>query len=152
MKQNKKILLFVSITVVLFLSLNITAFALESNIDSFSNEFDFEKITDSISDEALAILNEMGIDSISFESLYNSDIKRIINCLFEIGGNAFKEPLAFFISAVGVMTITSAVASFIDDKVIVRLIGDSVIALCACVPVSQVVLDSFSACCRTLRR
>ena len=144
MKRNKKVLLFVFLTVVLLLSLDITAFALEHNIDSFADEFNIEEITDSISDEAKSILNELGIDSVSFESLYNTDIKRIFNCLFEIGGNAFKEPLTFFISAVGVIILTSAVSSFMDDNVIVRLIGDSVIVLCACVPIAQVVLDSFS--------
>ena len=143
-KSLKKALLFMSITIILFFSFSVTAFSIDSNIDTYNKEFEFEKITDSISNETAGILSEMGIDSISFENLYNTDIKRVINCLFEIGGNAFKEPAVFFISAVGIMAITSVIMSFTGDSTTVRLIGDSVVALCACVPVSKVVLNSFS--------
>lgn len=144
MKKIKKIGLFIIFTILLVLNLNVTAFSLDSNIDTYKEEFDFERISDSISSETADILNEMGIDSISFENLYNTDIKRVINSLFEIGGNAFKEPMLFFVSAVGITAITAVIMSFTGENTTVRLIGDSVVALCACVPVSQVVLNSFS--------
>lgn len=144
MKRIKKVVLFICFTALLFFNFSVTAFSLNSNIDSYNEEFDFGEITDNISSETIDILSEMGIDSISLEALYNTDIKRVINCLFEIGGNAFKEPTIFFFSAVAVMAITAVIMSFTGDNTTVRLIGDSVVALLACVPVSQVVLNSFS--------
>ncbi len=144
MKRCIKILLFVSTFFVLFFSLSVTAFSLDSNIDLYEDEFDFSEVINSVTPETRDILSEMGIDSISFEKLYNTDIRHVVNCIFNIAGNAFKEPLAFLFSVIGIMAITSVFLSITNDSQIVRLIGDSVLVLCACVPVSQVVINAFS--------
>ena len=69
MKRILKKCLSLVVFIVLFFSLSMNTYALEENIDSYKEEFDFQSMADAIDDETAGILAEIGIDEISFENV-----------------------------------------------------------------------------------
>lgn len=144
MKRRSK-LIFVTIVTVLTLAFScIHVFAFEPNIDQYSEEFDFDLILSSTDDETLKILKEIGIDEISYKSIFSIAPSKVFKALFNIATQAVKEPFQFLIITVGVLILTSLLSSVVNSSESVSLVGGSVIALSAAVPVAGIVTTSFS--------
>lgn len=140
----KRILKSALCVFVLALLLSPTAFALESNIDEYAREFDVESIFDSIDGETKAILEEIGITEISYNSVFSVDPQKVFNALFNIVSGAVKTPLKFMLVAVGVLMITSVLVSFTNNGESVKIIGGGVLSLTMAVPIATVVTTSFA--------
>lgn len=144
MKRFLKLLIIFVSTVSLFFSLNISASAFEENIDSYKEEFDFQRITDAIDDETAELLAEMGIDEISFEKLFSVNASKVFNVLFNITKRSLREPIKFLVTATGVLILTALFSSFLNTSQTVSVIGNSVLALAVSIPVANGVTTAFS--------
>lgn len=144
MKRFLKYLIFLVATASLFFSLNLSANAFEENIDSYNEEFDFQRIADAIDAETAELLAEMGIDEISFEKLFSVSVSKVFNVLFDITKRSFTEPLKFLVTATGVLILTALFASFLNSSQTVSVIGNSILALSVAIPVVNGVTTAFS--------
>ena len=144
MKRIIKILLLTTVLLSSLFSMTVKANAIESNIDSYDEELDFQSIADAIDDETADILNEIGIDEISFEKLFSVSASKVFSVLFNITKRSLKEPLKFLASATGILILTALFSTFLDSSRIVSVIGNSVIALSVAVPVINGVTTAFS--------
>lgn len=144
MKRLLKSFVFVIAFFTMLFSLGVSAFAFEENIDSYSEEFDFQSIADAIDDETVGILAEMGIDEMSFEKLFSVSASKVFNVLFDITKRSLTEPLKFLVSATGVLILTALFSSLINSSQTVSVIGNSVLALSVAVPVVNGVTTAFS--------
>ncbi len=142
MNKFSKTKLILFFTIVFLFGLSI--FALGSNIDDYKEEFDFQEVADSVGDEALEVLNELGIDEVSYEKLFSVDFSKVINVLFDMWKKSFSEPMKYFVLAVGLLILISALTSFVQSKEIVNIIGSSALALLLAVPIAQSVTNAFS--------
>ncbi len=144
MKKNYKIIAVLGL-VLIFLSLfSPRISALEQNVDSYKDEFDYEKITENIDSETLNILEEMGIDEITFEKIYSVKPQKVLDTLWSVTTDAFKEPLRFLTAAMGILIITALVESFCGDNRLISLLGSCVLVLSIAVPVTNSVTSAFS--------
>ena len=144
MKRILKKCTYLVALIVLFFSMPMNVYALEENIDSYKEEFDFQSIADAIDDETAEILAEIGIDEISFEKLFSISFSKIFNVLFELTKRSFTQPLKFLISAIGVLILTALFSSFFNSSQTVLVIGNSILALTLAVPVVNAVTTAFS--------
>lgn len=118
--------------------------AIESNVDTYSEEFDYGAILDGVDDETLEILNEIGINEISFNEIFSVEAGKIFDALFNIVSDSVKEPLRFFVIAVGIMLISSLISSFNQSEETVSVIGCSALSVCIAVPFAELLTTSFS--------
>ncbi len=118
--------------------------AYEENIDAYAEEFDFEAITDSIDSETKRILEEIGIDEISYEKLFSADVSKVADSLLNLGKNALNEPVEFLGVAVGIMLLTAVGRNLSGESEGAELVGSAVMGLYLAVPVAEVVTNSFS--------
>lgn len=125
-------------------SLSATSYALEENIDSYAEEFDFDSITESVGADTAEILAEIGIDEITYEKIFGVDVGKVFDVLFEMGKKAVSQPLEFLVLGLTVITVTSLVASFMKNPETVSVIGICVLALAAAVPVAETLTTAFS--------
>ena len=144
MKRFLKYLIFLVATASLFFSLNLSANAFEENIDSYNEEFDFQRIADAIDAETAELLAEMGIDEISFEKLFSVSVSKVFNVLFDMTKRSLTEPLKFLVTATGVLILTALFASFLNSSQTVSVIGNSILALSVAIPVVNGVTTAFS--------
>lgn len=144
MKRILKKCLSLVVFIVLFFSLSMNTYALEENIDSYKEEFDFQSIADAIDDETAEILAEIGIDEISFEKLFSVSLSKIFNVLFDLTKRSLTQPLKFLVSAIGVLILTALFSSFFNSSQTVSVIGNSILALTLAVPVVNAVTTAFS--------
>ena len=144
MKKIHKTFLVSIVVVFSAFLLSFTVFAEYSNIDDYAKEFDFQSVVDTVSGETIDILNEMGIDEISWEKLFSVEISKVVDVLLEMGARAFKMPMEFLVCSMGVVIITSILSSFIKSPEIVKIIGGSVLALCCAVPLTGTITTAFS--------
>lgn len=144
MKRKSKIIIVIAVTLISFFVCSVSSYAIESNIDQYAEEFDFGSVISSVDDETLGILKEIGIDEISYESIFSIEPSKVFEALFNIVSTAFKEPLQFLVVAMGVLILTTLLSSFVNSSESVSLVGGSVIALGAAVPVAEIVATSFS--------
>lgn len=144
MKRILKKSISLAALIVLFFSLSMNVYALEENIDSYKEEFDFQSIADAIDDETAGILAEIGIDEISFEKLFSVSFSKIFNVLFDLTKRSFTQPLKFLVSAIGVLILTALFSSFFNSSQTVSVIGNSILALSMAVPVVNAVTTAFS--------
>jgi stage III sporulation protein AE len=121
-----------------------TARAVDSNIDEYAVEFVYESFLSELDGDTIGILSEIGITEISFESVFSVSIGKVFNALFNIMGEAVKEPLRFLFVSTGIMTLTSLMTSFTKNTQSVQLVGGGVLALSIAVPIARVVSTSFS--------
>ncbi len=142
MRKFLKLNLIILLSAMLMLFLGVSVIG--SNIDEYKEEFDFQKVADSVGGEALAVLNELGIDEISYENLFSVDFMKVLNVLFDMWKKAFSEPVKYFSIAIGVMLLTCALTSFVQSKEMVNIIGSSALALLLAVPIAQAVTNAFS--------
>ena len=144
MKRIIKCSVFVIVSVFLCFYLCSDVSALEENIDSYKEEFDFQSIADAIDGETAEILSEIGIDEISFEKLFSVSITKVFNVLFNITKRSLTAPLKFLVSAIGVLILTALFSSFLNSSQTVSVIGNSILALSVAVPVVNAVTTAFS--------
>lgn len=144
MKRKSKIFYTVAVTFVFLFALQISSYALEPNIDRYSEEFDLGSVVSAVDGDTLRILEEIGITEISYESIFSVEPAKVFNALFNMVSTALKEPLRFALITVGVMMITALLDSMVESSESVSLVGGSVIALSAAVPVAEIVTTSFS--------
>ncbi len=132
------------LVLLLFGSLSVSAFSGETNIDSYADEFSFDVFTESLSDEAVEILSEMGIDEISYSELFSVSPENVLNVFFNVLSGSLKKPLYFCFAIFGVMFITSVSCEISKLSETVSFIGTSLISIMLCVPVSTLVSTSVS--------
>lgn len=145
MKRNyKKCFNIILVVLLLSLALAINGSAFEENIDSYKEEFDFQSVADAVDSETAAILEDIGIDEISFEKIFSVSFSKIFNVLFDITKRSLTEPLKFLVSATGVLILTALFSSFLNSSQAVSVIGNSILALSFAVPVVNAVTTAFS--------
>ena len=144
MKRIIKILVLTTVLLSSLFLLTVSANAIEQNIDSYNEDFDFQSIVEAIDDETAVILNEMGIDEISFEKLFSVSVSKVFDVLFNITKRSLTEPLKFLVSATGVLILTALFSTFLNSSQMVSVIGNSVIVLSVAVPVVNGVTTAFS--------
>ncbi len=144
MKRILKSLVLASVFLTSFVSLTISVNAFEENIDSYKEEFDFQRIADAVDNETAEILAEIGIDEISFEKLFSVNASKVFNVLFSITKRSLTQPLKFLVSATGVLILTALFSSFLNSSQTVSVIGNSILALSVAVPVVNGVTTAFS--------
>ena len=118
--------------------------AVDTNIDEYSEEFDYESFLSELDGDTIGILSEIGITELSFESVFSVSVGKVFNALFNIMSEAIKEPLRFLFVSTGIMMITSLLTSFTKNTQSVQLVGGGVLALSVAVPIARVVSSSFS--------
>jgi len=144
MKRILKNFVFLPVFLALLFSLTISVNALEENIDSYNDEFDFQSIADAIDGETAEILSEIGIDEISFEKLFSVSVSKVFQVLFDITKRSLTEPLKFLVFSTGILILTALFSSFVSSSQTVSVIGNSVLALSIAVPVVNGVTTAFS--------
>lgn len=144
MKRKLKTITVIGVTLISLFMCSVSSNALESNIDQYAEEFDFGSVVSSVDDETQRILKEIGIDEISCESIFSIDPSKVFKALFNIVSTAFKKPLQFLVVTMGVLMLTTLLSTFVNSSESVSLVGGSVIALGAAVPVAEIVTTSFS--------
>ncbi len=144
MKKKNKIRGVLFFTVAMLLCSPCTGFAVEPNIDEYIEEFDMGSVLSSLDDEALAILNEIGINEISYEEIFNVQPQKVFDALFNIVSDAIKAPLQFVVVTFGILIISTLLSSFLKSSETISLVGGSAIALGAAVPIANVVTTAFS--------
>lgn len=144
MKRKFKTTAVIFLSVLMLFFCSVIGFAVESNIDEYAEEFDFKSVIDATDDEALAILNEIGITEISYENIFSVEPKKVFDALFNIVSDAIQAPLQFVFVTLGILIISTLLSSFVKSSESVALVGGSAIALSAAVPVANVVTTAFS--------
>ena len=144
MKRILKCLVFSIVFLTLLFSSNISVNAFEENIDSYSEEFDFQSIADAVDGETAEILSDMGIDEISFEKLFSVSVSKVFHVLFDITKRSLTEPFKFLVFSTGILILTALFSSFMSSSQTVSVVGNSVLALSVAVPVANGVTTAFS--------
>lgn len=119
-------------------------FCIESNIDEYAEEFDFESVFDALDEDTLGILEEIGITEISYESVFSVEPQKIFDALFNIITEAVKNPLKFTAVSMGILMLTAVASSLTGNGESVGVIGGGVLSLSVAVPVASLVTTSFS--------
>ena len=144
MKRPLKIMSVILLMGIFFIFCPVSVQALESNIDQYNEEFDLDSVISATDNEALGILQELGIDELSYEKLFSVSPVKIFTALFNILSRSVKAPLKFLFVTVGVLIIMSFLSSFFDTSESISLVGTSVIALNGAVNVAGMVSSAFS--------
>lgn len=139
----KKCIFFIAF-IVFSVALSINARALEENIDSYKEEFDFQSIADAVDPETAEILAEIGIDEISFEKIFSVNVTKLFSVLFDITKRSLTKPLKFTVSATGVLILTALFSSLLNSSQTISVISSSILALSLAVPVVNAVTTAFS--------
>ncbi len=144
MKRPLKIMSVILLAGIVFIFCPVSVQALDSNIDQYNEEFDLDSVISATDNEALGILQELGIDELSYEKLFSVSPVKIFTALFNILSSSVKAPLKFLFVTVGVLIIMSFLSSFFDTSESISLVGTSVIALNGAVSVAGMVSSAFS--------
>ncbi len=125
-------------------ALNITVSS-AANADDYYYEYGFDEAFSAVSDETLLLLDELGLNEVSFDSLFNASISDVFSVLFDLFTRCVKEPLRFFAVSSVVAALTSVVSSFFHNPAAVGNIGTCAAALAAAVPAAQTVNAAVAA-------
>ncbi len=139
---KKLILTMLIILAVLPLFIN-SALAVDSNIDQYAEEFDYNSFLSALDDETKAILSEIGIDELSLDDIFAISPDKVLDALFGIITQSLKAPIGFLTTSMGILIITSLMTSFFESHTI-NMVGGAVLGLCSAVPIAGVVTSSFS--------
>ena len=116
----------------------------QENIDSYKDEYNFDEVISSMSDDTAEILDEIGINEISYESVFSVSPAKVFKAIFNIVTGSLNGPVRFSVITVGVLILTTLLSPVTDSAESVSLAGGSVIALSAALPIAQVVTTAFS--------
>ncbi len=133
---------FVSVALLFFLPVSCSAF--DSNIDDYDQEYDFGSFISTLSDDTLAILDEIGIDELSLDDIFSVDPSKVFDALLGMVVKAVKEPVRFMSVVMGIVIIVTLMGSFLDSPKTLNMVGGATLSLCTAVPVAGVVTSSFS--------
>ena len=139
----KKLVLILAISLIILPLFIQSAFAIESNIDRYNEEFDFDSFLSTLDNETIDILSEIGIDEMSLEDIFAVKPEKVFDSLFSIVAKSVKAPLAFLTVSMGVLMITTLMTSFCESHTI-NMTGGASLSLCAAVPLAGVVTTAFS--------
>lgn len=140
MKRFLKILLLAAVVA----ALNITVSS-AANTDDYYTEYGFDEAFSTVSDETLTLLNELGLDEVSFDSLFNVSLSDVFTVLLNLFSRCIKEPLRFFAVSSVIAALTSVASSFFRNPRAVGNIGTCAAALAAAVPAAQTVNAAVAA-------
>ena len=140
----KKIFKIVILTAVLLSLFFCRASALESNVDSYKDEFGFDEAFYCITDETRALLQSVGLDEVSFDSVYDVSLKNIVNTVINIGSECIYEPLRFLAAASAIAAVVSVFSSFLSFRETAGYIGGCALALVCAVPAAECVSKTLS--------
>lgn len=143
LKYKRFTIISVTVIVAMF-SLGVGASGVEANIDEYNEEFDFSRFLDTLDDNTVEILSQLGISSLSFDDIFSVSPQKVMEALFSIGEKAVKEPLRFMFTALGIVAVTTIVSSFSGSGDGVSLLGGAFLALSLAVPVANVITTAFS--------
>ncbi len=141
--KSKKLLLIIFIPFVLIPLFIQPAFAVESNVDQYNEEFDFDSFLSTLDDETKAILSEIGIDAVSLDDVFGVSPEKVFDALFGIIAQSLKAPVGFLTTSMGILLVTSLMTSFFESHTI-NMVGGATLSLCTAVPIAGVVTSSFS--------
>lgn len=131
MKTLKLLVLFL----VLFFSFSITA-----QCEEYEEKY-YDILSDELSDDAISILEESGLDSIDFEKILSAEPKDIINFFKNTAEGTLAGPLKHFVISLGISVIVSVCFSYLSEdekkKNAVTLLVYSYIAVSVCVPMAS---------------
>lgn len=144
MKRRLKYISVILLTGILIIFYPVSVQAVEQNIDQYNEEFDFDSLIYATDENTLSILKEIGMDELSYESLFSVSPVKVFTALFNILSRSIKAPLKFLVVTVGVLIIMTFLSSFFESGESINLVGSSVIALNGAVPVAQMVTSAFS--------
>lgn len=140
----KKIWIKILILIFCFFVVSPCSYAIESNIDEYNQEFDYQSIIDALDDDTVAILEELGITEISYNSIFSLSIDKVFGALFNLFTESVKMPLKIAFCAVGILIITTIIKNFCNDERIVSVIGGGVLSSTLAVPFASTVTTAFS--------
>ena len=140
MKRLLKILLLAAVIA----ALNITVSA-AADTDDYYTEYGFDEAFSAVNDETLALLCELGLNEVSFDSLFNVSLSDAFAVLFNMFTRCVKEPLRFFAVSSVIAALTSVASSFFRNSGTVGSIGTCAAALVAAVPAAQTVNAAVAA-------
>ncbi len=127
------------LVVILMLSFQITANAEELS-DEYSEKY-YEILVGELTDEARGILDESGLDEISFEKILSASPEDIINFFVSCSKGKIATPLKNFVLNAGLMVIVSICFSYLSEnekrKKAVTMLVFAYISLSVCVPMSS---------------
>ena len=144
MKRLLKIISVILVVGLVFVFCPVSVQALESNIDQYNEEFELDSIVYAMDEETLAILEELGVNEMSLDSMFSVSPTKVFTALFNILSRSVKAPLKFLLVSVGVLIIMALLSSFFESTETVSLVGCSVIALSGAVPIAGMVSSAFS--------
>ncbi len=115
------------------------------SFDTFALDDEFVTVFDNIDEQTKEYLNNLGIDEISFNDLFDLNPTRIIEFLFEL---SFKKGISIFesiITIIIILVIVSIAASFIREtnknQNLIYFIGVLTVLSIIIVPISRMVID-----------
>lgn len=144
MKRLLKIISVILVVGMVFVFCPVSVQALESNIDQYNEEFELDSIVYAMDEETLAILEELGVNEMSLDSMFSVSPTKVFTALFNILSRSVKAPLKFLLVSVGALIIMALLSSFFESTETVSLVGCSVIALSGAVPIAGMVSSAFS--------
>lgn len=142
--KMKKLKMLVPIVLILVLFMPVTAFSIEENIDSYSDEINLEEMLSAVDSKTAELLSELGIDDISFESVFSVTPKKVLTVLFGVFTGSLKEPFAVMLTVIGIIIISSLISGASRFSETVSLIASSSAALALFLPLSSLISDAFS--------
>ncbi len=121
------------------------AYALESNIDAYREEFALDDLYDGVDDETKELLEAFGISGVNLASLYAVSPQRVLDALLDITGNVLREPLRYLAVAALVAAVSAVASTLSSSPEAVQTVGGCVLALLAAAPAARTVTAAFSA-------
>lgn len=140
----KRVVLCFLTAAVFCLLFGVNASGVDSNIDEYNNEFDFNAFLDTIDEQTAEVLSDLGITALSFDSVFSVSPQKIFSALFSIGEQSVKEPLRFLLTSLGIVAITTLVSSFSDSANGISFIGGAFLVLNLAVPIANTITTAFS--------
>lgn len=132
----KKLIFTVLITFILINVFTICAFATDIDVDS---------VWDEVDNQTKDYLNELGIDEISFDELFNLSPTRVIEFLIDISFNSGVKVFKNILTVIVVLFIISIASAFLkeSEKIynIICFVGVLTVLSVVLVPISRMVTD-----------
>ena len=132
----KKLILIILLIIISINIFSVTACATEIDYDDFWNEID---------NETKKYLNDLGINEISFEDLFDLSPTRVIEFLFDLSFNSGVKIFLNIVLVVAILFIVSITSAFLkeSDRVynIICFVGVLTLLSVILVPISRIITD-----------
>lgn len=141
MKRFLRIIVALLVSLVCF---SVSASA-EGNIDTYSDEFGFDEAFSALDGSAVAILDELGINEITFDSIFDISFEKVFNSVLDVFSNSISEPLTFLLISCAVAALTAGASSLIENSQLAQYVGTCFFALLCAVPAAKCTTAAISA-------